>query len=225
MDDKRRFPRFAAEGVTGQMGLRAQVQLLDLGLGGAAVRTQRRLNVGDEYALKFELPGESVTLNGVVVWSVPSGTAAEGAVAEHTAGIKFTRVLAGNLGVVHRYIEQQKPSDERRVMGIRVRFSVPAQGVLECLSVYKIRLISMSGMLIETERRLDRDDVHEMEILPPGAEPIAFSGRVRSCLEIPASTPTRHEIGIEFLQMSREDRTRLNRFMESTRFSAPPRRD
>jgi PilZ domain len=95
--------------------------------------------------------------------------------------------------------------------------------VLESLSVYKIRLISFSGMLIETERRLDRDEVHEMEILPPGAEPIAFSGRVRSCLEIPESTPTRHEIGIEFLRMSQENRARLNDFMEST-FLAPARR-
>ena len=209
---KRRHPRFVVEGVEGRIGLRAHVELIDVGPGGAAIRSKRKLNVGDEYALSFEVGGQSVTINGVVVWSVPSDAPAD--TGHYSAGIKFTATPPAKLkALVEAAGGQDRVTPERRVAGIRLQFQVPGKAFLESVVVYKVRLVSLSGVLIETARRPEGEGVYEMEILPPGREPFAFTGRVRSSFEMADAVPPRYEIGIEFLDMSSEARERLNRFV------------
>lgn len=198
------------------MGLRARVELVDVGVGGAAIRTKRRLNVGDEGTLTFDLDGKWITIKGVVVWS-QSGGSRPGTLkdaAEFTAGIKFTGTLTSDFRALAHLIDQYKVAEERRISGLRFRLRDPHRAVLESLAIYRVRLISLSGMLIEAERPLDLDEVYAMEILPSGQEPIAFSGRVRSCLEVRGESPLRYEIGVEFIEIPPEFRDRLNRFVE-----------
>lgn len=209
--DKRRHSRFVVEGVEGRIGLRAHVELLDVGPGGAAIRSKRKLNVGDEYALSFDVGGQSVTINGVVVWSVPSQADADPR--PYSAGIKFRDTPPAKLRALVAAVGQHRVTPERRVAGIRLQFQVPGKALLESVEVYKVRLLSLSGVLIETARRPEGEDVYEMEILPPGREPFAFTGRVRSCFEAADAVPPRYEIGIEFLDMSPEARERLNGFV------------
>jgi hypothetical protein len=102
---------------------------------------------------------------------------------------------------------------ERRAAGIRLQFQVPGKASLESVVVYKVRLVSLSGPLIETARRPEGEGVYEMEILPPGRESFAFTGRVRSSFEVADAVPPRYEIGIEFLDMSVEARERLSGFV------------
>lgn len=211
MRHKRRHPRFVVEGVEGRIGLRAHVELLDVGPGGAAIRLKRKLNVGDEYALSFDVGGQSVTINGVVVWSVPSQAGADPG--HYSAGIKFTAIPPEKLRALVEAVGQQRVTPERRVAGIRLQFQVPGKAFLESVVVYKVRLVSLSGVLIETARRPEGKGVYEMEILPPGREPFAFTGRVCSCFEVADAVPPRYEIGIEFLDMSSEARERLNGFV------------
>jgi Tfp pilus assembly protein PilZ len=208
---KRRHPRFVVEGVEGRIGLRAHVELLDVGPGGAAIRSKRKLNVGDEYALSFEVGGQSVTIKGVVVWSVPSQAQADPD--HYSAGIKFTAIPPAKLKALVEAAGQDRVTPERRVAGIRLQFQVPGKAFLESVVVYKVRLVSLSGVLIETARRPEGEGVYEMEILPPGREAFAFTGRVRSSFEVADAVPPRYEIGIEFLDMSSEARERLNGFV------------
>jgi len=211
--NKRRHPRFVVEAIEGRMGLRAHVELLDLGLGGAAVRSKRKLNVGDEYALSFDLGDESVTIKGVVVWSAPSQAGAEPPL--YSAGVKFMEVPPGKLQALVDSVSPRRVAQERRVAGMRLEFRVPGKALLESGEVYRVRLVSLSGMLVETAPRLERDEVYEMEILLPGREPFAFVGRVRSCLVAADAVPLRYEIGIEFMNMTPEARERLNGFVAS----------
>jgi PilZ domain-containing protein len=208
---KRRHPRFVVEGVEGRIGLRAHVELLDVGPGGAAIRLKRRLTVGDEYALSFDVGGQSVTINGVVVWSVPSQAHADPP--DYSAGIKFTAAPPANLRALVEAVGPDGVTPERRIAGIRLQFQVPGKAVLETVVVYKVRLVSLSGVLIETARPPEGEGVYEMEILPPGRESFAFTGRVRSSFEVADAVPPRYEIGIEFLDMSAEARERLGGFV------------
>ena len=113
MKPKRRHPRFVVEGVEGRIGLRAHVELLDVGPGGAAIRSKRKLNVGDEYALSFEVGGQSVTINGVVVWSVPRQAQADPD--HYSAGIKFTAIPPAKLKALVEAAGQGRVTPERRV--------------------------------------------------------------------------------------------------------------
>jgi hypothetical protein len=172
---------------------------------------KRKLNVGEEYALSFEVGGQAVTINGVVVWSVPSQEHADRG--HYSAGIKFTAIPPAKLKALVEAAGQDRVTPERRVAGMRLQFQVPGSAFLESVVVYKVRLVSLSGVLIETARRPEREGVYEMEILPPDRESFAFTGRVRSCFEVAGAVPPRYEIGIEFLDMSSEARGRLNGFV------------
>ncbi len=133
MEDKRQHPRFIVEDVQGNMGLRAQVELVDLSLGGAAIKTRTKLKVGDEYALRFEVGGKSVTINAVVVWSALRDAQEHGgeSLLECSAGLRFTHLLTGKLKALVSFIDQHRLREERRVTGIRFQIKAPGQAVLE----------------------------------------------------------------------------------------------
>ncbi len=214
MEPKRQDPRFTVEDVQGKMGLRAQVELLDLSFGGAAIKTRRKLKVGDEYALRFEVGGKFVTINAVVVWSVLRDTQKQSGetILECSAGLRFTSLLTGKLQALVCFIDQHRPPDER---GSRFQIKTPGKAVLESLEIYRVRLISLSGMLIQSECGLDLEGVYNMEIVRPGEEPISFKGRVASCIEVVDRAPRRYEIDVGFLDMSPEDKSNLKTFIES----------
>src|SRR4051812_26304348 len=75
--DKRRSPRIMVESLQGTMVMAAQVEVLNLSLGGAAVRAPRRLNLGCEYTLKLQVGDHILPLKGMVVWAVLSGSTRE----------------------------------------------------------------------------------------------------------------------------------------------------
>jgi hypothetical protein len=106
-------------------------------------------------------------IKSVVAWSAPSA-GPQG----FWAGINLTAVLTGKVQALVDFIGQHLAAKERRVAGIRQHFKVPGKALLESIEVYRVRLVSPSGMLIETARRLKRGEVYEMEILPPDREPL-----------------------------------------------------
>jgi c-di-GMP-binding flagellar brake protein YcgR len=214
VSDKRRHPRFTVEGVHGTVVFASEVELLNLSLGGVAIRADKRLNIGAEYTLKLEVGDSPVAVRGVVVWSVLSGTRASGAEApsQYSAGLKFMGVLTDTLQVLMDFIDRNKVSEEHRLTGVRFQIG-SGRALLDDTESYRVRLISLSGMLIETEHPMDVETRFPMELLPPGQESIHFTGRVASCQA--AQGGGTHKIGIEFLQMSPDDRARLQRFVQS----------
>ena len=221
MDDnrpnKRHHPRFIVEGVQGRMVFASQVGVLNLSLGGVAIKADRRLNIGGEYTLKLELAGESVDIKGVVVWSVMSGMHKEGdsdTVPEYSAGLRFKDIFTERLLRLIAFIDRHKVFEEHRVGGLRFRIDAPGKALLDSPEEYRVRLISRSGMLIETQHNLELDRVYPMEILPPGTAAIHFEGRVASA-EVGPASPALCEFGIEFQALTADDDARLQAFIES----------
>lgn len=214
---RRRFSRYTVEGVHGKMVFASQVEILNLSLGGVAITADRRLEIGAQYNLKLELGQRMAGVNGVVAWSVLTGLrkAEKGeAVPEYSAGLKFNDVLTDKLKDLIDFIDSNKVSEEHRLSGIRFEIKAPGKALIDTLGTYRVKLISLSGMLIETEHSLELEDVYEMQILASDDEPIRVSGRVASCLEVEEDKGPRHfEIGIEFVDMSAEDRSRLEAFV------------
>ena len=215
--NKRHHPRFLVEGVQGRMVFASQVDILNLSLGGVAIKADRRLNIGGEYTLKLELAGEGIDIKGVVVWSVMSGmhkTGEEDTVPEYSAGLRFRDVFTERILKLMAFIDRHKVFEEHRVGGLRFRIDAPGTALLDSPEEYRVRLISRSGMLIETQHALELERVYPMEISPPAGEPIRFEGRVASELRSgPDAAP--HEFGIEFLSLDPDDDARLQLFIEA----------
>jgi Tfp pilus assembly protein PilZ len=222
--NKRRSPRFVVEGVQGKMMFASQVEVVNLSLGGVAIKADRRLNVGADYMMRLQLGERPVSIKGIVAWSTLTRLVKRGkdTVPEYAAGLKFTDVLTEKLLGLLEFIDNHKVSDEHRLGGIRFEIKT-GQAEIATASQYRVRLVSLTGMLIETDQVLAVDSVHLMEIHPAGVGVIRVRGRVASV--VPVKGPNgeaRCEMGIEFLQMGDDDHARLSAFVEAAAVVSEP---
>jgi hypothetical protein len=216
MDDKRRHPRFTVEGLSGTMMFTTPVEVVNMSMGGAAVRADMRLNIGREYVLRLEHDSAVAHVKGVVVWSTISGIRRNEqgeSVSQYSAGLRFKDVLTDQLSEVIGFIDQNKVNPEKRLSGLRFRIGTQGKAAIDSLQSYEVQLISLSGMLIRTEQDLTLDGLHPMEIVPEVETPIRFTGRVASSIEIAEEGPGYNEVGIEFVIMEPNDRARLDAFV------------
>ena len=112
------------------MTFASEVSILDIGLGGVALRADKRLNIGGRYLLKLEVNKSLVSVNCEVAWARMTGTKKTGSevVPIYTAGMKFVGVSPEHMLQLRSFVEAigdqgRAREDERR----QVR-EVPGQG-------------------------------------------------------------------------------------------------
>jgi Tfp pilus assembly protein PilZ len=218
MPEKRRAPRFMVEGVHGTMTSASQVEILNMSISGAAIRLDRNLRVGGEYNLRLELADAALVVKGVVVWSVLSEIQ-KGREDEtkpfYSAGMKFKDILSPRLMSLLEFIDEHKIVQENRLGGIRFHIDAPGKALLDVPATYRVRVISMSGLLMETEQPLELRETYPMEVTLESTEVLKFTGRVAYCSAPTAAGSTRYEIGVAFAEMAGGDRVRLAKFLDS----------
>ncbi|HZV47190.1 MAG TPA: PilZ domain-containing protein [Thermodesulfovibrionales bacterium] len=229
MTERRRYTRFRMEVVdlTGKMMFADEVNILDISVGGVSLKADRRLNIGHEYAVKMENVGRVLAVKGLVVWSVLSGNK-EGARGDsiplYTAGMKFMDVSDKKMEEIVNFIEKYEqgavmPIGPYGTSGLRqsVRVRIDAQGkaTVNFPENYKIRILSIGGMLVESERPIEIESRLSMEVFFPENTSITFLGRVASCRLVQDEKVELFHIGIEFIDMSEEHKEKLQEFVLS----------
>lgn len=217
MTNRRWHPRSVVENLFGKMVFASQVEILNMSLSGVAVKVDRRLNIGTDYALKLELQDKTCQVKGTVVWSMLSDIRKAGSedVSFYTAGIKFADSLTPSLAAILDFIQEHKVVPEQRVTGMRFHIQAPGKAILDYPEGYRVKVLSRSGMLIETEHDVDIEGVLPMEVNLPEGPSLSFEGRVVSSEESLDGDARHFELGIEFLNMSPQDRTRLGKYIDS----------
>jgi hypothetical protein len=220
MDEKRRYHRFTVEGIAGNLMFATDVDILNISVNGVALKANRRLEIDREYTLKLQFRDKVISLNGVVAWSVLSELGRgfhEARVPVYKAGMRFTNVMSEKMAKLLEFIEQNKLEPDHR---LTIRFDVrsPDKASLDGPQNYRVRKVSDSGMLIETDLPFRVEEQLAMEISLRGHETIHFVGRVASCLAVTDKVPRHYDIGIEFMQISGGDKDRFHEFIESLRF-------
>jgi hypothetical protein len=217
MQDKRKYPRYEVEGVEGTLLFTTHVDILNISISGVALKANRRLEIGREYALKLEYKERTVSINGVVVWSVLSdltnGPHAE-KVPVYKAGMRFTNIISDKMAKLLEFIESHKLTQDER-LNIRFTIKAPDKAILDGPHNYGVKNMSINGMLIETDMRFEVNVRHPMEIVLEGDRTIKVLGRVVSCLEVNDRAPKHYAIGIEFIEISDEDRKKLKEFVDT----------
>ena len=216
--DHRRQPRFVVEGLHGRMTFASEVEIVNMSLSGVALKLGRRLNIGSEYTLKLEVHDKTLSVKGVIVWSAlderKSGAKGED-VLVYSAGMKFTDVLTQRLMELVAFIDDNKLIEEKRLGGLRFYIDAPGKALLDVPRPYHVKVISIRGMLIEADYRLEPEQRCPMEMtMQEGEAPLSFMGRVAFCAEAKGETGV-HQLGIEFQDLSSADRNRLDAFIQS----------
>jgi PilZ domain len=217
--DNRRQPRFTVEGVHGKLTFASEVEILNMSLSGVALRLDRRLNIGSEYALKLEVEDTTVSVQGTIVWAAldevrkrPGGD--EDAV--YSAGMRFTDIVTPRLAHLLEFIDRNKLIPDKRLGGVRFSINASGKALLDVPQPYVVKVISLRGMLIEADHSLEKESRCPMEITLENGEPLVFDGRVAFREQVAEGEgPVLWHLGIEFVEMSIEDRIRLDAFIQS----------
>ncbi|MGB9715132.1 MAG: PilZ domain-containing protein [Thermodesulfovibrionales bacterium] len=226
MQERRRYKRFKIEGmgIDGKMLFAKNVKILDMSVGGMLVETDKRLNPGSEHILKLRHKDKIISIKSVVAWCLlgksernPKGEV----IPIYHAGMEFINLTDETRRKIARFIEDQKKEADKDVdifqssgRRLYIRFQiVTPEEVTDFFESCKIKELSLGGMLIESEHSPNIENRLQMEVFLPEDEPVTLTGRIASCHIVREEEPKLYDLGIEFLEMSDEDRERLKKFI------------
>ncbi len=219
MEEKRRHRRIVVQGIHGNLLFTSKIEIINISIGGAAIRVNRSLTIGKEYLIKLENKEKNVELKSIVIWSVLRGSQKGhhgDVVPVYHAGVKFSNIFNGKSAALIDFIEEHRiVESEDRLKGLRFKIHPEKDTVLYCDSGYKVKLISLSGMLIETEQPFNPDEKFQMEIFLAGGKEAKLTGKIVTCIEAAGGAHRGFDIGVEFLEMHEKDRANLESFIRS----------
>ena len=223
----RRYERFTIDSlkINGRITFSKIVDIIDISLGGISLKTDRRLNIGNEYTLNINEKGLDISVKATVVWASlhQSVKSANGdLVPIYAVGMKFNESSNEKISELIKSIaspgQAKQIADAARSakdlrFHMRLHISDSGKAALDCPEDYAIRTISMGGMLIETGKVLTVEDKIPLEISLPENNSINFLARVVSCTPLADRHPEVYAIGIEFLDMPPDQIKLLERFV------------
>jgi len=223
VQDKRRHKRFRLDimEINGKMILADRVEIIDISLGGVALKTDRRLNVGKEYFIKLGDKGKSIDVKGIIVRCELSKIEERSngkRVSIYTAGMMFKDVSPDTIADFLNSIEQDKkeamPVRVDRRLTVRFYITTPWEKTLCFPAQFKVKEISLSGMRIQTDQALGIESMIPMGLSLKADNPVNFTGRVVSCRMTEAEGQAHYEIGVEFKDLTDTDRASLKTFID-----------
>ena len=222
-NDKRRHKRFRSDlmELYGKMSLIQKVEIIDISLGGVALKTGRSLNIGREYLLKLEWKGKTLDVWGVVVRSeligIEEGDSGKNA-SIYKVGVMFKDAASNAIADFINSIEWDKKAvvsvmvDKR--LNVRFDITTPGEKTLSFPTQFKVQEISLGGILIQTEQALGIESMIPMWLSLKTDKHISFIGRVASCRMIEDKGQAHFEIGMEFKDLTNKDIALLNTFID-----------
>ncbi len=217
-EEKRKFKRYNVDGIHGNMLYSADVNIVNISIDGVLLETTRRLDINREYNLKIKYRETILDLKGVVVWSVlnrtdttPSGEN----IPIYKTDMRFSHGFNEVTRDIMKFIDENKAETmEKRRVGVRFKVNKPDDATIDAACEYALKKLSLSGMLIETDHLLDIDSRHEINI-SLNERDVSVTGRIVNCIEVTKEDIKKYEIGIEFMEMTEDDRTILADFLNS----------
>ncbi len=226
MKENRRYTRVRIRSmdVKCKMHFDTEIRLLNISLSGACVSLNKPLHMGGHYTIHIDGPDRTFSLKGKVIWARISGSQKneKGEILpRYEVGLSFEDVLTRKGDDLVHFIEENiVPKQSKvRIKGLRVKVMKPAMSAhVKDYKTYNIVRISESGMFIETDQEFAVEGKYRMEIqIPQMKRALQFVGRVASSVTMPENYPFRYGTGIEFIEMSIDDRKELKKFITSIR--------
>lgn len=204
-------------GVFARTLLNRDVEVLDISMSGASVRSSRKFRMGGRYSFGIRHKDKEISVKGTIVWEKVSGIERVGegeTMPIYTAGIEFADDLSvsdsGLRDFISDHVELLK---ERRLSGVRVSLQFES-GILSTMQTCVVRDISLGGIRIELDEEPSLDSALDIDLgLAEHLSPVRCRGRVVYFHEIPDETRKGYLTGIEFSGMSDADKARLESFI------------
>jgi len=174
MRNMRKQKRFKLDllDLSSKMSLVGKVELIDISLGGVALKADKKLNIGKECLMMLGYEGKLIHVKGIVVRSELSG------IEEKTDGETTTIYSVGisfkdeSAGTVKEFLDSIENSKKIQVpdqpdwfyRDIRFCITTASEKVLNLPAQFGIKEISQSGVIIQTAHQLKIDSMVLMDL-------------------------------------------------------------
>lgn len=227
MTDRRQFQRFTADvlDIHGRSVFAKAARILDMSVGGVMVNTDTKLNKGKKCILRVREEESVLDLESVVAWSSlyenPEVSGSD-LVPPYNTGLRFTDVSSATTKKITRFIENHAQAIDRQEvqtrlsgfrMNVRVQIQAPAKTMLIFHEGFRIKNLSLGGMLTESNDPLDVGETLLLKIFRSRTNTINILGKVTSCIETKENDSQYYDIGIAFIKMSGKDKELLRELM------------
>lgn len=215
----RRFPRYdvGGKGLHAGVFLNEEVEVENLSVAGACIRTPIDLRVGANCLLLLSAGEGALKLAATVAWRREEGKAP----LNFLAGLHFFSHSAETVIRLKDFMRFSGEPDPRRLGNhfapTPLRFFVKAQrkARLRGLQGGGVKKLSRGGMLAEMDIRLKVEGRYAFTLhLPPEKAPVILEGRVASLIDRQAGV-RRFHTGIEFLDFRDRCGDRLAEFIDT----------
>ncbi|MEJ2696675.1 MAG: PilZ domain-containing protein [Candidatus Sulfobium sp.] len=222
MIEKRQPRRYSVEGlgVYARTMFNTTVEILELSLNGALIRGARGMLIGCKYTFKIEHGDRIIPVDGVVVWekNAVERTAEGEKMTVYTAGIEFLDIQTNKAQLLKEFITDKvlPQLKDRRLSGVRVKVSPPERSILSYIEDCEIKDISVGGMRIEIGQKPSVDTIFLLELfLGKSHASVHCKGRIAFYNEIDGRMSKKYETGVEFRDLSDDDKATLESFVET----------
>lgn len=224
MQNKRRHERFKLDlmEMNGAMSITDHVEILNMSYGGVSLKADRKLSIGKEYLLTLKEKGDSIQVKGIAIRSAMSGieeTTDGENITLYTASMTFQDgqhdTIADFLNSIERRKKVDAPVKIDQRLHVRFHFTIPLEHMLSFSAEFKVRKISLSGMLIESEQTLESNCMIPMGLMLNADNAVNFIGRVASCRRTRSQGQPRYEIGVAFTDLTDKGRVLLKTFIDN----------
>ena len=224
MRNTRKHKRFRLHllDLSSKMSLVGKVKLIDISLGGVAIKADRKLNIGKECLMMLGYEGKHSNVKGIVVRSELSGIEekADGETATiYSVGISFKDESAGTVKEFLDSIENDKKTQvlvqaDWLYSDILFCITTSNEKVLNLPAQFGVKDISQKGIIIQTDHQLKIDSIVLLELSIGTCDPVSFVGKIVSCRMSQDKMPSHYNIGVEFSELTDRDRSLLRRFID-----------
>lgn len=219
MHDRRPHKRYTVDllDITSSLIEANGIKIINISEKGIALRANRRLNIGETYILKIRSQDTILNLQGVVVWSRISQIRKShhsNTIPVYTAGVEFIELSNEKREDILRFIETHKQTADadgqpNADMRLSIRFQVDAPEeafILNQAESQKVTQLSFSGARIQSKYPMKVNSNIPMMLSLSEDNFIIFQGRIASCFLIRDACPRAYDIGLEFSELSKQER-------------------
>ena len=215
-NNRRRQDRFSATDVHGNFSYSVEARVLNLSLGGLAVRTNTQLSIGRKYRFRLGDKVDAVQMTGAVRWCRMSGTEKQESgdiVPVYEAGISFDDVLTEKADELMEFMERNITLDVKQRISGRFKVDSSDPVVLKSETDYIVKQISSSGMMIEADIALKPGTVLELD-MRLGRRKFNCTGEVIYLAEVALEDESlRHRLGVKFTKIPEARLSALEQFI------------
>ena len=223
MRDIRKHKRFKLDLVdlSSKISLVGKVEIIDISLGGIALKADRKLNIGKECLIMLAHEGKATNLKGIVVRSELSGIEerTDGShVTIYSMGILFNDESAEKVKDFLDSVKNQKKTPIPEQVDwfsryFQFRITTPSEKVLNLPTQFGIKEINQGGVIIQANHHMKIDNMVLLELSLNSGESVSFMGKVVTCHKHD-KVHSDYDIGIKFLELTDRDTMLLHRFIE-----------